>query len=65
MAIEQLRNLLIIALCVVGFLLWQAWQKDYGPKPVPPAPAVAVTGSDQPAPAGMVEGLDSGARQLT
>jgi YidC/Oxa1 family membrane protein insertase len=35
--IEQLRNLLIIALCVVGFLLWQAWQKDYGPQPVPPA----------------------------
>jgi YidC/Oxa1 family membrane protein insertase len=37
-AIEQLRNLLLIALCVVGFLLWQAWQKDYGPKPMAPAP---------------------------
>ena len=48
MAIEQLRNLLIIALCVVGFLLWQAWQKDYGPKPVQPAPVSAVTGSEQP-----------------
>jgi len=34
-AIDQLRNLLLIALCVVGFLLWQAWQKDYGPKPAP------------------------------
>jgi YidC/Oxa1 family membrane protein insertase len=39
--IDQLRNLLLIALCVVGFLLWQAWQKDYGQKPVPPAPSVA------------------------
>lgn len=51
MAIDQLRNLLIIALCVVGFLLWQAWQKDYGPKPVPPAPSAAATGESEPAPA--------------
>ena len=49
MAIEQLRNLLVIALCVVGFLLWQAWQKDYGPQPAPPAPAVALTEDGQPA----------------
>jgi YidC/Oxa1 family membrane protein insertase len=44
---------LIIALCVVSFLLWQAWQKDYGPKPAQPAPAVA-TGEDG-APATVVE----------
>ncbi len=50
MAIEQLRNLLFIALCVVGFLLWQAWQKDYGPKPVPPAPSLASTEDGKPAP---------------
>lgn len=50
MAIDQLRNLLLIALCVVGFLLWQAWQKDYGPKPVQPAPTAAVTEDGQPAP---------------
>ena len=50
MPIEQLRNLLVIALCVVGFLLWQAWQKDYGPQPSPPAPAVAVTEDGKPAP---------------
>ena len=31
MAPENLRSVLIIALCVVSFLLWQAWQKDYGP----------------------------------
>ena len=33
MAIEQIRTALIIALCVVTFLLWDAWQHDYGPKP--------------------------------
>jgi YidC/Oxa1 family membrane protein insertase len=49
-AIEQLRNLLLIALCVVGFLLWQAWQKDYGPKPVQRAPTAAVSEDGQPAP---------------
>jgi len=49
-AIEQLRNLLLIALCVVGFLLWQAWQKDYGPKPLPPAPSVAITEDGQRVP---------------
>ena len=37
MAIEQLRTILIIALCVVSFLLWDAWQRDYGPKPQAPA----------------------------
>ena len=37
MAIEQIRTILIIALCVVSFLLWDAWQRDYGPKPPPPA----------------------------
>ena len=38
MAIEQIRMVLIIALCVVSFLLWDAWQRDYGPRP-PPQPA--------------------------
>ena len=37
MAIEQIRTVLIIALCVVSFLLWDAWQRDYGPKPSQPA----------------------------
>ena len=32
MAIEQIRTVLIIALCVVSFLLWDAWQRDYGPR---------------------------------
>ena len=44
MAIEQIRTALIIALCVVSFLLWDAWQRDYGPKPSPPA------GTEPPSP---------------
>ena len=36
MATEQIRLILIVALCVVSFLLWDAWQRDYGPKPPPP-----------------------------
>ena len=45
MAIEQIRMFLIIALCVVSFLLWDAWQRDYGPKPPAAPPDTA-----QPAP---------------
>ena len=44
MAIEQIRTALIIALCVVSFLIWDAWQRDYGPQPHPSPSA------DQPAP---------------
>ena len=50
MAIEQLRNLLLIALCVVAFLLWQAWQKDYGPKRAPPPAPVTTSEDGTPAP---------------
>jgi YidC/Oxa1 family membrane protein insertase len=32
---EQQRLLLFVALAFIGFLLWQAWQEDYGPKPQP------------------------------
>ena len=43
MPIEQVRPLLLIGLAVVGFLLWQAWQEDYGPGARrEPAPAHAV-----------------------
>ena len=31
MPVEQLRPLLLIGLAVVGFLLWQEWQEDFGP----------------------------------
>ncbi len=39
MPIEQLRNVLVIALCVVVFLMYQAWRQDYGVKLPPPAPS--------------------------
>lgn len=30
---DSQRSFLVIALALVSFLLWQAWQKDYGPQP--------------------------------
>ena len=65
MPIEQLRNMLLIGLILVGFLIWQAWQQDYGatrvvsspasstesPADVPSSPVAAAGGSDQAAPA--------------
>ncbi|CAI4156154.1 membrane protein insertase YidC [Alteromonas macleodii] len=33
---ESQRSFLIIGLALVSFLLWQSWQKDYGPQPVVP-----------------------------
>jgi YidC/Oxa1 family membrane protein insertase len=49
-AIDQLRNLLLIGLCVIGFLLWQAWQQDYGPKRTPPVQDTAGTVGEIPSP---------------
>ena len=37
MAVEQIRMILIIALALVSFLLWDAWQRDYGPRPSAPS----------------------------
>ena len=34
---ESQRSFLLIGLAMVGFLLWQQWQLDYGPQPVAPA----------------------------
>ena len=51
MPVEQLRPILLIGLAVVGFLLWQEWQEDYGPGARrEPAPAVrdAVPARDVP-----------------
>ena len=31
---ESQRSFLIIGLALVSFLLWQQWQKDYGPQPI-------------------------------
>jgi YidC/Oxa1 family membrane protein insertase len=37
------RPFLLFAFLLVGFLLWQAWQQDYGPKSVPSATTTAST----------------------
>ncbi|OFC71503.1 membrane protein insertase YidC [Alteromonas confluentis] len=34
---ESQRSFLLIGLALVSFLLWDQWQKDYGPQPVQPA----------------------------
>ena len=48
MSTDQMRPILFIALAFVGFLLWQAWQKDYGPRPeVPVSQPVAGSGVER------------------
>ena len=37
------RNLLLIALLFLGYLLWTAWQEDYSRATAPPSPATAAT----------------------
>ena len=36
------RSFLFAALALIGFLLWQAWEQDYAPKPVTDAASTAV-----------------------
>ncbi len=51
MPVEQLRPILLIGLAVVGFLLWQEWQQDYGPgarREPPPAVRDAAPARDVP-----------------
>jgi YidC/Oxa1 family membrane protein insertase len=47
---ESQRSFLLIGLAMVGFLLWQQWQLDYGPQPVAPitTSAPASTQLDMP-----------------
>jgi YidC/Oxa1 family membrane protein insertase len=47
---ESQRSFLLIGLAMVGFLLWQQWQLDYGPQPVAPitTSAAASTQLDMP-----------------
>lgn len=45
---ESQRNLLLIGLVLVSFLLWQQWQLDYAPKPVQPLPSQTTDTSSVP-----------------
>ncbi len=50
MPIEQIRNFLMIALAIVVFLIWQAWQQDYSQRPVPVAADATQATRSEPAP---------------
>ena len=53
MPVEQLRPILLIGLAVIGFLLWQEWQEDYGPGARrDPGPAAYDTPAARDVPAG-------------
>jgi YidC/Oxa1 family membrane protein insertase len=43
---ESQRSFLLIGLAMVGFLLWQQWQLDYGPQPVAPKTNSEQTSTD-------------------
>jgi len=45
------RSFLFVALAFVAFLLWQAWQQDYAPKPAAVAPPATATSAPALAPA--------------
>ncbi len=38
---DNLRFFLFVLFVMLGYMLWAAWQQDYGPKPAPPAEAEA------------------------
>jgi YidC/Oxa1 family membrane protein insertase len=48
--INQTRTLLLVALLVVAYLLWQQWQHDYPSAPPPPPAAAAVSSASTGAP---------------
>ncbi|MFC3913027.1 membrane protein insertase YidC [Pseudaeromonas sharmana] len=56
---DSQRNLLVIGLLVVSFLLWQQWQADKAPKPQP----VAVTQTDSSVPQASAASTDVPADQ--
>ena len=55
---ENQRTLLYLALVFILFLMWQAWQKDYGPKPVEPVTS-SQTASSGEEPAAVNEDIPS------
>ena len=41
---DTLRLILVVLLTFIGMLLWQAWERDYGPRPASPANTQAAAG---------------------
>jgi YidC/Oxa1 family membrane protein insertase len=64
---ESQRSFLLIGLAMVGFLLWQQWQLDYGPKPIAPITTAQQTNTDLdmpssedvPAPSSDLQGMEA------
>ena len=61
---EQQRFFLFIALAIISFLLWDAWQTDFGPKPVATVATPQIINSSDNA-ADIPEGADTPAVSAT
>lgn len=46
------RTFLLLLLCIVGWALWSAWEKDYGVHPTAPAPSTATPAAAAAPPVG-------------
>lgn len=63
---DNIRLFLIFALAYTGFLIWQAWQEDYGPKVSEPVATVPQTQGDLSVPeAPQVAQIDSSTPEIT
>src|SRR5215469_4821505 len=62
---DNRRIFLLAALLFVGFMLYQAWMLDYGPKPTPEAAAPPAATSVAPGIANAAPGAVSGAGAAT
>ncbi len=45
---DNIRIILVVSLCFVLFLIWEAWQQDYGQPPKPPSEAGSTADMAQP-----------------
>ena len=61
---EQQRFFLFIALAIISFLLWDAWQKDFGPRPVATVSAPQTVNNSTGNLADIPEGADTPATTL-
>ena len=43
---DNVRFILVVALAMLGLMLWEAWQEDYGPKPLPVSETTATGTAD-------------------
>ncbi len=59
---DNQRTFLYIALGLIVFMIWQAWQRDYGPKPV--AEVETISTSQQQAPAAAPEDIPDAAEAV-